>query len=706
MGRLLGWTAAIVLGVPALAIAAVEFAPPEWLAARVAPIASRASGYAVSIGALDLSVLRARPSVRVEDVAIDGVELADLATARRFEAAIDPTALLRGQLLFERIELQGASVELRRDAEGRTTWAAAPRAPEAPPDDEDSSPPRLPLVRELIVDDVTLNVEDAVSGHEGSFRIGSRGSLASEASTLTLDLEGTMNGVETVAGLEARTDGDPLGPGTGVELAFEAGVGDEARASLDGRVGELAALRDVELALSVEAETLDAVGQALRLELPALAPLRLDGTLVREASEFSLRGLDLALGESRLEGDLRLDPSSAPPTLHATLVSERFDLDGLLAAFDDGAAEETAEADASPADDDDALLSAAPLPFALLFDSVQGAVELKIEEFVAEALPLEALDARVELAPTLATLELAEAAVAGGGVVGTVALERLGTPPGATEEAAEKAAEKAAKEVAEEAMEEAAEEESDGPDPAGGEGEAAAGARPDEPPETSGTGETGVSARLEFELSRLQVTRLLRVADLPEEAIAPLGGQIKLWLEGRSLAELAGSADGGLFLLMGGGQLDSLLVELAGVDLFQSLGDLIVPGDESVPIRCGYVDLHSEAGAIRINEFVIDTTDTVFLADGGLDLSNETLDVTLEPHPKDPSLIANRTAVTIGGTLGAPEVGVGAALSARAAAAIALSQLAVPALALLPLIELGGGEDSPYCSGLEGALDE
>ena len=152
------------------------------------------------------------------------------------------------------------------------------------------------------------------------------------------------------------------------------------------------------------------------------------------------------------------------------------------------------------------------------------------------------------------------------------------------------------------------------------------------------------------------------------------------------------------------GELDSPAVELAGLDLVQSLGDLLSPGEETFPLRCAYASLFAESGVVSVEQFVIDTRDTVFLAKGSADLGAETLDLAFEPHPKDPSLLAARTSAGIGGTFAAPEFEAGPELTARIVAAAALAAAATPAAALLAFVETGGGKDSTFCE-LEGALD-
>ena len=121
-------------------------------------------------------------------------------------------------------------------------------------------------------------------------------------------------------------------------------------------------------------------------------------------------------------------------------------------------------------------------------------------------------------------------------------------------------------------------------------------------------------------------------------------------------------------------------------------------------MRCAYASLFVEDGVVSIDELVIDSQDTVFLADGTVDLGAETFDVSLEPHPKDPSILASSTSVALGGRFAAPEVEVGPELPARVAAAAVLAAVAAPAAALLPFVETGGADDSQYCR-LEGALD-
>jgi hypothetical protein len=92
------------------------------------------------------------------------------------------------------------------------------------------------------------------------------------------------------------------------------------------------------------------------------------------------------------------------------------------------------------------------------------------------------------------------------------------------------------------------------------------------------------------------------------------------------------------------------------------------------------------------------------VGNGSINLRDETIDFRLTAHPKDISLLSARTPVIIRGTLKEPaprpEV---ATLAAKGAASVALGALLTPAAAILPWVELGLGQDSPYRALLDAA---
>lgn len=117
-----------------------------------------------------------------------------------------------------------------------------------------------------------------------------------------------------------------------------------------------------------------------------------------------------------------------------------------------------------------------------------------------------------------------------------------------------------------------------------------------------------------------------------------------------------------------------------------------------MPIRCAFGDFSVKNGVMDARSLAFDTTDTIIIGEGTIDLRDETLGLTLKPRPKDRSLFAFRAPLQVDGTFKHPgfrpdmkRVGL------RGAIALALGNIAPPA-ALLATLEMGGGEDAG-CGG-------
>lgn len=211
---------------------------------------------------------------------------------------------------------------------------------------------------------------------------------------------------------------------------------------------------------------------------------------------------------------------------------------------------------------------------------------------------------------------------------------------------------------------------------------------------------------LSVEVRGVDLSDALRDWNLADDSAGVIGAQGKFWVTGESIAELLGSADGGLLMLMAEGRLDALLVELAGLDASQAF--LAWLGDrEAIPINCAYVDLKARSGLVDIDTFVIDSVDTIFTAGGQVDLDDERLDVSVVAHPQDASVLIGRTPFHFGGTFDDIEAGLhGGELATRLAAGAGLAALAAPLAALVPLLEAGGNDRTGYCQGLVGRTME
>jgi uncharacterized protein involved in outer membrane biogenesis len=218
------------------------------------------------------------------------------------------------------------------------------------------------------------------------------------------------------------------------------------------------------------------------------------------------------------------------------------------------------------------------------------------------------------------------------------------------------------------------------------------------------TGAEPPAADLEGEIRRVRLSEVLAPFEIADESVGTVGGEVKVWMRGDSTAGLAGSADGGLFLVMTGGTLDMLLVEAAGLDPGEAIFAAL--GDDTVPIDCAYLNLQSRSGQVDIETLAVDTRDTLFLGGGQIDLDRERLELVIEPRPKDPSVLSFSSPLRLEGPLTDPELQVvSGELVARGALAVGLAAI-TPLAGLIPLIEPGTGGESAYCTGLMEALRE
>ena len=110
-------------------------------------------------------------------------------------------------------------------------------------------------------------------------------------------------------------------------------------------------------------------------------------------------------------------------------------------------------------------------------------------------------------------------------------------------------------------------------------------------------------------------------------------------------------------------------------------------GDKPLELSCALVDLTAEKGVLKSNLFLLNTSDTIFFLQGGLNFRTEALDLRLVQSPKDWSPLSLRTPITIRGALGDPSIGVEPApLALKLLSTIVLGAV-TPVAALLPLIE-------------------
>ena len=407
-------------------------------------------------------------------------------------------------------------------------------------------------------------------------------------------------------------------------------------AAFDGTITGLDALSAMDLKLELRGDDLSALYPITGIVIFPSPPYQISGRLLHQKTEWSLKGFSGQAGTSDLGGDILFDTGGKRPILRGDIVSKVLDLNDLQGFV---AARHAPQPQDSPAEKKEKKASIAAQRDRLLPDqkfkldrlrAMDADVKFTGQSIRNKNLPIEHLVTHLKVDNGLMTLDPANFAVAGGNIMAAVTINARGDIPG---------------------------------------------------------GEARVEVR------KLQLPRLFPSIELTHGSLGLIGGTANIKGRGESVGALLGSADGHFGLIMSGGEISEML--LAAVDLDgATLLKLLFTGDKNVPMRCAVVDFGIEKGVMNSDAFVIDTTETNILGEGQISLAEETIKMKLSPQPKHFSMISLRTPVHISGTFKKPMVYPGKMLAIRVGAAALLGVFATPLASLIPLIEMGPGEDN------------
>lgn len=414
------------------------------------------------------------------------------------------------------------------------------------------------------------------------------------------------------------------------------------RTRLDGTITRPLDLAGMDLTLDVGGENLADLFPIFGFPSPATPPFNISGQLERQGTTWSFSDFEGRVGDSDLGGTVSIDLGRERPFITGDFVSRRLDFDDLAGFI--GAPPGTGEGEtASPEQVEQARRAEAEgrlIPNTPINLETLNAVDMDVtfrgEQVEAPNLPIGGIEAKMALREGRLRVDPLEMGIAGGSVAGTVALDGSARPP---------------------------------------------------------------KVETDLQLSNLSLAEFFRGTEMVEDIGGTIGGRVQLAGQGDNLRDLLGSANGKIGVVMGGGSMSGLVMEALGIDAAEALG-LVVGEDTAVPVRCMVADFVAEDGRLTSRALVLDTTDTNVTGEAVVNLKNESFDVELMAHPKDPSPLSARTGVGVEGTFADPQITVeSSGLLARGAAAVALGVLLGPVAALAPLVELGLGEDSP-CGAL------
>lgn len=589
------------------------------------------------------------PRIRVERIYFENASWSNqpyLLTLAALELQIDLYQLILGRVVFPSISLTRPQILLEKSPEGKSNWELQTDA-----DDEEVGRTDFPIIHRLHIEDGRIVFRELATDTKITAKLSTIQGQAGGGETVLLKAQGKLDGQPLKINLKADSL-DKLQDAEApylINLMMQMGG---STVKFEGALREPFELKgiDAKLAMTVPApEQFSSFLTMIGAPFPDLPPYQLKGNLLRESTVWQLVDLDGRVGDSDLTGAVRLDTGKERPFIKADLASRRLDFDDLGPLI--GIAPDTGPGEtASPSQEQEAEQkeeSAYVLPKDPIDFEKLRLIDADITfrgKRIESILPLDDLHMRVIADKGHLTLAPLNFGIATGNVQSRIKLNARNQP---------------------------------------------------------------AKSKIEIEIQHVRLNEILRHFEIADKSAGLIGGRGVFWFKGNSVAEKLASADGGLLMLMTGGQLDSLLVELSGLDVGETLITLI--GDqEDIDINCAFVDLPTKNGVINMDTMVIDTDDTVFLGKGSIDFTQEQLDLVIDPKPKDLSIFSARAPLDITGSFKEPAFSPKESAIIRGAVSLALLPSA-PIVGLIGLLQEEGNdekEENVHCSSLVNAINE
>ena len=570
---------------------------------------------------------------------------------------VDLWRAYRGQpVRIESLQARTLDGNLERQADGRASWQFGSK----PPSDTPTERTRLPLFGQLLVNDGVVRYKDVPLGADLQASISLAQLAPGDAvgpqtqeptSVLKVQADGRYRNqplkimLATTAVLPStETDDVQALP---VALALDATVG-RAQLTFKGSAKDVLKPDTFAGRFSIKGPSLAAVGDPVGVTLPTTPAFRSEGSLVKQGSNWQVVVDDATVGASRLKGAFTYDAGRSTPLLSGRLGGSRLLLADLgpVVGTTPAATADTAEPLQVKARGKGKVLPDRPfdLPAMRAMDANVlidiGEVDLNTKLLQ----PLKPLSLHLQLVGGVLTLRDLVARTAQGQLRGDLTLD--------------------------------------------------------------GRAATALwNADLRWDGVRLeQWLQQTRAKGLPPYVAGKLQGRAVLTGQGRSTAEILASLKGQFRTELRDGAVSHLGVELAGIDLAESLG-MLIKGDDALPVQCAVADLAVDGGVFRPRAMVVDTVDSAVWIDGSLSLATEEMDLRAVVVPKDFSPLTLRTPLRVRGSFSDPQTSLEKGpLGAKVAAAVLLG-LVNPFAALIPFIDVGDNKeaerDAVGCRGLK-----
>lgn len=308
-------------------------------------------------------------------VVVEGVTMSNAPWAKQpimikvghAEAEVGLLPLLSGAIAVNRLVVTDTAIDLVRRKDGSANWeftpaGAGPATKEAEPAKAEKGEMPKIAVRDVSIKNLALSFDDQAGGQKIALDVKSLTATAASASDpVKLALDIAYNGLPiaakgAVGPIEALLQDKPAT----VDLAVEVpGV----KVSAKGKIAQPMSAQGIDLKVGFEGKAYDQVGKAVGADLAAVPPLAFDG-VVQSAGKtgYGVKDGVLKLGGQEIRLAAGADLSGAKPQVKADVSADSLDLPKLLDAISPKSESAKPAAAKPAAKGDGRVFPADPLP--------------------------------------------------------------------------------------------------------------------------------------------------------------------------------------------------------------------------------------------------------------------------------------------------------------------------------------------------------
>jgi len=602
LAKILGWTlGALVVLVGVGTAGGYYFLTSDNFRSQVESQASRLSGRKTKIAKISIDW------GTTAHVHLAGVQLANADWAKaehmlkveEVDFTLRLWPLLKGDIVLSRLELRKPEVMVEVGPQEQLNWSLG-ESPVATGVVKAVAPKermQTPLIGRLEITDGKITYQDNKRKLDLDGTISTAQAKAGDQPQAELSLKGKLEGqplaVKFVGGsvLMLRDTKEPYP--LDLDITFGG-----TKLTARGTVQDPFELRGPDVDLTLSGPNLSEIYPLLGIPGPPTPPYKISGKLERDPGVWKFVKTKWHVGDSDLAGDIFIDVDKKPHFLTAKLVSTNLafkDLAPLVGATPGktGNVNQKQRQTQQQLEATGDLFPNVPLQVEKL-RAMNMDVTLDAKKVVApDYLPVQALNFRVLLNNGVATVKPLTLALVSGGVIA---------------------------------------------------GEMAIDARTDTP-----------RVHADLQGKNIELKTFFRNSKYFDATQGKVQGHVTLAGAGRSLAQVMGGADGHVDVAMTGGSVSSLMVTLAGLQLFDAL-ILYVTGDNRIPLFCAAGRMNFQQGTVSFDRTILDTQKSILRVSGQVALKSQVVNVEVKAEPKSFDLLDLHGPVAVTGKIRAPQI--------------------------------------------------